>query len=158
MGKRNYIVQKEINLLRTDNNVIDVRVLVQKDHTGKWTITGMICRIGRTGSITSNIASGGHASHLTKVLADNFNNDNTRRSIENEVKTLALEAAQKLEASVGSIGELGIDIGIDRSGKVWFIEANLKPARQVFRLIGDFQGRRQSVEKPLLYSRYLAGF
>ncbi|MEN6327702.1 MAG: YheC/YheD family protein, partial [Syntrophomonas sp.] len=158
MGNRNYIVQKQINLLRSQGSVIDVRVMVQKDHTGRWHITGNICRIGRTGSITSNIAAGGHASHLTTVLAHNFDNGETRKAIENEVKMLALQAAQALEASVGSIGELGIDIGIDRNGRVWFIEANLKPARQVFILVRDHQGRRDSVERPLLYSRYLAGF
>lgn len=158
MGKHHYIVQKQINLIRSHDNLVDVRVMVQKDHTGQWTITGNICRIGRNGSITSNIASGGHASRLATILANNFNSAETRQKIENEVKKLALEAAQSLEASVGSIGELGIDIGIDRSGKVWFIEANLKPARQVFKLVGDRQGRYNSVERPLLYSRYLAGF
>jgi glutathione synthase/RimK-type ligase-like ATP-grasp enzyme len=158
MGKRNYIVQKKINLLSSQGGVIDVRVMVQKDHTGRWIITGNICRIGRTGSITSNIAAGGHASHLSTVLSNNFRNENTCKAIEQEVKKVALDAAQALEASVGSIGELGIDIGIDQNARVWFIEANLKPARQVFILVQDKQGRHNSIERPLLYSRYLAGF
>lgn len=158
MGKRNYIVQKQINLLHSRGSVIDVRVMVQKDHTGKWNITGNICRIGRTGSITSNIAAGGRASHLATVLTHYFKSEEIRKAIEREVKAVALEAAQVLESSVGSIGELGIDIGIDKNARVWFIEANLKPARQVFILVHDHQGRRDSVERPLLYSRYLAGF
>jgi glutathione synthase/RimK-type ligase-like ATP-grasp enzyme len=158
MGKNRYIIQKQINLIRSQGNVIDVRVMVQKDHSGTWSITGNVCRIGRRGSITSNIAAGGHASQLTKVLAHNFKNAETREKIENEIKMLALEVANTLESSIGSIGELGIDIGVDKAGRVWFIEANLKPGRQVFTLIKDPRGRRHSVEKPLLYCRYLAGF
>jgi hypothetical protein len=53
---------------------------------------------------------------------------------------------------------MGIDLGIDIHGKVWFIEANLRPARSLFRLIEEPDMRQQSIINPLLYSRYLAGF
>ena len=71
---------------------------------------------------------------------------------------LAVQVARALENETGAIGELGIDIGIDVNGKVWFIEANLKPARRVFILIGEPSTRRMSVRKPMLYARHLAGF
>jgi hypothetical protein len=53
---------------------------------------------------------------------------------------------------------MGVDIGIDKGGQVWFIEANLRPARQVFTLIGEKKTRLLSVKRPMLYCRYLAGF
>lgn len=158
MGNRKYIIQRQINLLRSHGNILDVRVMVQKDHTGNWSITGKACRIGQNGSITSNLATGGRASKLETILAQQFPNIEDREIIQNEVNSLAVKSARALEVSVGDIGELGIDIGIDTAGQVWFIEANLKPARQVFILIKDYEARRKSIEKPLLYSRYLAGF
>ena len=42
----------------------------------------------------------------------------------------ALEAARTLENSIDRLGEMGVDIGVDRDGHIWFIEANLKPGRQ----------------------------
>ncbi|PKM76838.1 MAG: hypothetical protein CVU90_10455 [Firmicutes bacterium HGW-Firmicutes-15] len=158
MEKRGYIVQQRINLLRVDGNIVDVRILVQKDHAGQWLITGKACRIGRRGSITSNICSGGSASKVEKVLGRSFSDPIQIERILTEMDNLAIESAQALEADTSSMGELGIDIGIDNTGKLWFIEANLRPARQIFTLIGESATRIRSVQRPLLYARYLAGF
>ncbi|MEN6351520.1 MAG: YheC/YheD family protein [Syntrophomonas sp.] len=158
MGNRTYIAQKQINLLRSDGNIVDVRIMVQKDHTGLWSITGMACRVGRSGSITSNISRGGSGRKLESVLKSKFEDEEQRNNIVEEIKFLALESAKCLEKSIGPSGEMGVDIGIDKDGHIWFIEANLRPARQVFTLIGEKQTRMLSVGKPMLYSRYLAGF
>lgn len=158
MGNQSYIVQRRLNLLRVGGNIADVRVLVQKDDTGQYSITGKACRIGKKGSITSNISGGGSGQKLTGILDKYFPDPVTRDRIAGEINYLALQAAKELEANVDSIGELGIDIGIESSGKIWFIEANLKPARQVFILTGEKSTRRMSIVKPLLYARYLAEF
>ncbi len=158
MGRRKYIIQKQINLIRSKGNILDVRILVQKDSTGSWGITGMACRVGRHGSITSNISTGGSGKKIEGILKRNFASEDQRIEIIESIKFVALEAARTLEDSIGKAGEMGIDIGIDKQGKVWFIEANLRPGRQVFTLIGKKQIRRQSVQSPVLYARYLAGF
>jgi len=158
MGKRSYIVQRRINLLRVDGNISDIRVLVQKDDTGQWSITGKAFRIGKRGSITSNISGGGSGQKVPHVLSRYFSDPQTRDRIIGEINYLAIESAKELETHMPAIGELGVDIGIDTSGKIWFIEANLKPARQVFLMIGEKNTRKMSVIKPLLYARYLAKF
>ncbi|MDD4802222.1 MAG: YheC/YheD family protein [Syntrophomonas sp.] len=158
MGKRNYIVQRRINLLKVNGNIADIRILAQKDHTGQWLITGAACRIGKKGSITSNISSGGSAKNVRTVVEQSFADPFQSEAILAEIDHVALEAARVLEANTSSMGELGIDIGIDQDGKVWFIEANLRPARRIFNLLNDPVTRLKSVEKPLLYARYLAEF
>lgn len=158
MGGRVYIVQKQINLLHCDGKILDVRILVQKDHSGQWDTTGMACRVGRPGSITSNISAGGSGRKLDFILEQHFSDQGLRKRIVNQLKFVAEEAAKTIENALGPAGEMGVDIGIDKDGRVWFIEANLKPARQVFNLIGEPQTRLRSVEKPMLYARYLAGF
>jgi glutathione synthase/RimK-type ligase-like ATP-grasp enzyme len=158
LTKQVYIVQKNINLLQVNEHLVDIRVMVQKDHTGEWSVTGKACRIGRRGAITSNISAGGSGSKVSAVLEQKFNDPVTRERIIGEIDFLALEVAQSLETCTTSIGELGIDIGVDNDGCIWFIEANLKPARHVFVIIGENATRRQSVQKPMLYARYLAGF
>lgn len=158
MGNRQYIAQKQINLIKTEGHLIDVRVLVQKDHTGKWDVTGAACRMGKQGAITSNISSGGSGKKLSAVLSRHFKEPQQQEQIEQEIRYVALESARSLENMIGLAGEMGIDVGIDKCGKTWFIEANLRPARSVFNLIGDTKTRMKSVQKPMLYSRYLAGF
>ncbi|MGR6836015.1 YheC/YheD family endospore coat-associated protein [Syntrophomonas erecta] len=158
MGNRTYIIQKQINLIRAEGNIIDVRIIVQKDHTGEWSVTGMACRIGRKGSITSNISAGGSGSKVETVLRKHFSNEEQRIDILKQLHFVSVEAAKTIEKSIGQCGEMGVDIGIDKNGKAWFIEANLRPARQVFNLIGEKDTRLRSVTKPMLYCRYLAHF
>ncbi|MEQ8200882.1 MAG: YheC/YheD family protein [Syntrophomonadaceae bacterium] len=158
MRGHNYIVQQPINLLQVNGSICDLRVMVQKDGTGDWSVTGKAFRIGPRGSITSNISGGGSGSKVGSVLRRRFPDAEVRQRIIQEVDQLAIEVARELENEAGNIGELGIDIGIDVRGKVWFIEANLKPARRVFILIGEPLTRRMTVRRPMLYARHLAGF
>lgn len=157
MMNRKYIVQKQINLIRWQNKIIDVRVLVQKGYGKKWIVTGIACRVGGNGAITSNISSGGTAKKLEEVLKYNFD-ENRIKVIVFNLKELALKAAETLENHIGNCGEMGIDLGIDKKGKVWFIEANLRPARKIFNLIGEENTRIKSIENPMLYAKYLGGF
>ncbi|MGI6453821.1 MAG: YheC/YheD family protein [Syntrophomonadaceae bacterium] len=158
MGKRAYLMQNRIDLLNYEGSVMDVRIVAQKDHTGRWGVTGMAYRIGRPGNITSNISAGGAAKNVLVMLEKFFPDKQERMRIVEEIKDLSVKAAQTLEEKIGPTGEMGIDIGVDKDGKVWFIEANLRPARQVFTLMGDTATRLKSVENPMLYCRYLAGF
>lgn len=158
MGRRHYIVQKQINLIRSGGNILDVRVLIQKDHTGESSITGMACRVGRNGAITSNISSGGYALKVSQVLRSRFHSEEKANEIMESIRYVALEAARTLEKTIGPVGEMGVDIGVDREGQIWFIEANLKPGRQVFSLLRQNRTRMMTIIKPLLYARYMAGF
>ena len=92
------------------------------------------------------------------VLRARFRDEEKVQEIMETIRFVSLEAARALETAIGPAGEMGVDIGVDREGRVWFIEANLKPGRQVFRLLHQNKTRFMTVVKPLLYARYLAGF
>ena len=92
------------------------------------------------------------------VLQARFHSEEKVNEIIETIRTVALEAARTLENSIGPVGEMGVDIGVDRDGHIWFIEANLKPGRQVFSLLRQTRTRMMTIYKPLLYARYLAGF
>ncbi|MBO8158427.1 YheC/YheD family protein [Thermosyntropha sp.] len=157
IGNRRYIVQERIKLIKWQNKIVDVRVLVQKGYGNRWEITGIACRIGNNGSITSNLSSGGTAKRLEDILKLYFNNQKMEQIL-SKIKFVSLKSAETLENKIGICAEMGIDLGIDRQGKVWFIEANLRPARKIFTLIGETETRLKSIENPLLYAKYLAGF
>ncbi len=157
MTGKSYLVQKEINLLCYEGGIVDIRVMVQKNHNGKWEATGMACRVGKPGAIISNISGGGSGMRVEIVLKSFFGKKQVDQIIETII-LVAITAVKSVEDYLGNCGEAGVDIGVDKFGKVWFIEANLRPARRVFSLIGETQTRQKSIETPLLYARYLAGF
>lgn len=158
MTGKSYLVQKEINLLCYEGGIVDIRVMVQKDHNGKWEVTGMACRVGKPGAITSNISGGGSGMRVETVLSKTFFSNKQVDQIIETIIFVAITAVKSVEDYLGNCGEAGVDIGVDKFGKVWFIEANLRPARRVFSLIGETDIRQKSIETPLLYARYLAGF
>lgn len=158
IGRQAYIMQEQINLIKISGGPADIRVLVQKNEKGSWMVTGKAGRIGSNGSITSNISSGGKACKVNELLAGHFPDMQDQQRIDQEINSLSLEAAETIDKHFESLGELGIDIGLDQDGRLWFIEANLKPARKVFNLIGAVQTRLLSVQRPLQYARWLAGF
>src|SRR5690606_6497209 len=56
----------------------------------------------------------------------------------------------------GHLGEVGVDLGVDRRGHVWLIEANSKPFRRLTRQ--DPVKVRLTIVRPLGYACFLAGF
>src|SRR5690606_23262967 len=63
-----FIAQARLWLMRWRDRIFDIRVLVQKDGTGQWQITGMGLRVGPKGSIVSNLHGGGTAMPPEPVL------------------------------------------------------------------------------------------
>ncbi|MFY9121277.1 MAG: YheC/YheD family protein, partial [Syntrophomonadaceae bacterium] len=78
-------------------------------------------------------------------------------TIQQEMEGLALRIAKTIAKSARLIGELGLDFMVDHRGKVWFLEANPKPARASFAQI-DKDLRSQTIARPMEFAYYLAGF
>ncbi|HPF20924.1 MAG TPA: YheC/YheD family protein [Syntrophomonas sp.] len=157
LNNRRYLVQQQIDLLHLDGCIMDLRVMVQKNRSGSWIITGKVFRIGEPGSITSNISGGGRVGKAQQML-EKFFAPTKVREILVQIDFLALETARTMETRLGPIGELGIDIGVDKNAMVWLIEANLKPARSIFNLLEDYETRILSVRRPIEYAFFMAGF
>ncbi|MNJ53594.1 Endospore coat-associated protein YheD [compost metagenome] len=70
----------------------------------------------------------------------------------------ALEIAQGIDKYIPAhFGELGIDLAVDTSGRIWLIEVNSKPSKNDNTPIGDSK-IRPSVKQVIEYARYLSGF
>lgn len=152
-ARRRYVVQQGLDLAYLRGSPYDVRSIVQKNGEGQWQVTGKAARIGRRHSITSNLHTGGHARTVPEILQAYF--PERAAEIEQEIDSLAVRVAQVMEQKAGPLCDLGLDMGIDRQGRVWLIEVNSKPGRKVFRHTGDRDARRRSIETPMAYARYL---
>ena len=151
---RVYLVQPLLELNLPGGAPFDIRALVQKDGSGRWTYTGAAARIGKPGTATANLHGGGSACRIAPFLAAHYAEEDAERLLR-DIRSASLLVAEMLESSFGRFAELGIDFGIEPSGRLWLIEANARPGRAVFAVSRDERARRQSVRRPLQYARYL---
>ncbi|GLX69604.1 YheC/YheD family protein [Paenibacillus glycanilyticus] len=150
-----YIAQPYLPLTDTHGHPFDLRVLVQKNGNGRWTITGTAIRTGRSDSITSNLHGGGTATRATEYLVSKYGSAKAEQMM-NKIHHASLHASEKLESFYGRLAELGIDFGIEQSGTVWLLEVNSRPGRSSFEQSGDRMAEQLSIEQPLKYARLLA--
>ncbi|THF83753.1 YheC/YheD family endospore coat-associated protein [Cohnella fermenti] len=153
IGGRPYIMQPYLDLRGPTGESFDMRVLMQRDGNGGWTEAGIAARIGRFGSVTSNLHGGGTAANASDYLRDLFG-DSESASLLGEMRRAARDVIGRLEGSYGIFCELGLDFGIDRSGRLWFLEANTKPGRASMACAGE-SAAASAVERPLAYARYI---
>lgn len=156
-SRRPHVVQQRVDLLRVDGRIADVRALVQKDGTGVWRLTGAGVRVGRRGSIVSNLHGGGQALPLDRVLTKAFPPAQAAMIIDT-IETAAMRTAERLDAACTCLGEVGIDFAVDRDGNVWFLEANSRTGRSLFRKMGMIEQAEAADSRPLEFAGHLAGF
>jgi hypothetical protein len=151
IGHRTYIMQPMLDLRGPSGEPFDVRVLIQKNLKGLWTVTGIAARKGAPGSVTSNLHGGGVAVPPQELLALLFGEKRGSELLQ-ELNRASFLIVACLEESWGRFAEIGLDFGIDRSGRIWFLEANSKPGRSAMGSIGK-DAAHHAAEQPLSYAR-----
>lgn len=160
MGKRSYVVQKDLALARYENCPFDIRVLAQKDMQGSWRRTKIYVRKAAPDSFLSNLSDGARPKAITEVLKQVFAADFLAPyGLGEDIRQAVREIPPALEKGTGRMwGELGIDLGIDKHGKIWLIEINSKPFRALVSESGSFKIIKRSLMRPLEFSKFLAGY
>ncbi|REK68046.1 MAG: hypothetical protein C6P35_03500 [Cohnella sp.] len=153
IGGRVYIMQPLLSLSDADGNPFDLRVLAQRNGKGRWTLAGMAVRAGRTGNVTANLHGGGVPRHARTFLASRFGEKECESMLQ-EIRRVSAAVIKRLEEAFGRFCELGLDFGIDRSGRIWFLEANAKPGRAAMACAGA-AAAQTAIERPLAYARYI---
>lgn len=154
--RKRYIMQPDLRLATLRGAPFDIRIVMQKDGTGKWRRTKIYARVAAKGRLTSNLSRGGTSFYLSSVLKSRFGR--ARRRLRAKILQAADTIVHALDEVFDSpLGELGLDLGIDRQGRIWLIEVNAKPFRKVI----DGGPKRMvylSFHRPMAYARHLAGF
>ncbi|MFC5402133.1 YheC/YheD family protein [Cohnella soli] len=151
IGERSYLMQPLLELRNEEGDPFDLRALMQKDADGRWTLTGIAARLGAPGSVTANLHGGGTAAPALATLARQFG-DVRGRKLLRQATDASFTIASGLETSFGRMAEIGLDYGIDRNGKLWFLEANAKPGRSAMASAGA-GAARAAAERPLIYAQ-----
>jgi hypothetical protein len=151
IGSEEYIVQQGIPLASFEERPYDLRVLVQKNSNGEWTLTGIGARVAGKLSITTHVPRGGSINEPEKVLTAAFGSETAKRTLL-RVKKSALSIARQIEKASGhALGEMSMDLGVDTTGQIWFFEANSRPMK-----FDEPDIRKKSLERIIEYSLYLS--
>ncbi|MFG6116277.1 YheC/YheD family protein [Halobacillus sp. MO56] len=127
-GSSGYLVQPKIDLLEIDGKPLDFRVHSNKDETGTWKITLIGVRVGNEKQPTTHHIHGG----TIKILEETFSEVRTRQ-IKQRLTDTALLVSKEIDQHFdGQLGELGLDIAIDKDEGLWLFEVNSKPGFFLF--------------------------
>ncbi|WHY02038.1 YheC/YheD family protein [Neobacillus sp. DY30] len=134
--RQRYIVQQFIPLATINNNPFDVRVMVQrKKDSLEWVVTGKLAKVAANNFVVTNVAKA--LLPVEVAIEKSLVNNEKIKDIVAELEEVSLLIAQQLTKSYTNKRVYGIDLGIDTEGKVWIIEANLRPAVSMFKLLND---------------------
>lgn len=154
-----YQAQQGLQLIEVGKRPVDFRALVQKNGSGEWMITSIVARTAGSQHFVSNLARGGTLSKVSAAVEkSNLAGGTKRLESAKKLRGAALLIARGIEEHIPAhFGELGIDLALDTSGRVWLIEVNSKPSKNDNTPLSE--GKiRPSVRMMILYARYLTGF
>ncbi|WP_054957036.1 YheC/YheD family endospore coat-associated protein [Paenibacillus dakarensis] len=158
MAANRYQIQQGLDLVRVQKRNVDFRALVHKNKKGKWSITSIVARIAGGNHYVSNLARGGTLSSVKDALAMSSIPPSSKQTAEKRMELAALNIARGIEESIPShFGELGIDLAVDVTGRIWLIEINSKPSKSDDAPLSVFKVRPSAI-RLVQYSQYLTGY
>lgn len=150
-GSEEYIVQQGIQLAQYEDRPFDLRVLVQKNGQGEWSVTGIGARVAGKYSITTHVPRGGSIHEPETVLTAALGIEAAKRTLIN-IRMASLGIARQIEkASKHTLGEMSMDLGMDTKGQIWFFEANSRPMK-----FDEPDIRKRSLERLIEYSQFIS--
>ena len=128
----NYVAQQGIRLIEIDSCPIDFRFHLTKNGNNNWIVAAIGAKKSGKGSVTTHIRNGGQLMTPEQVLRQIYGS--RAEQVLTNAKETAIKLAEGIENNYNHLlGELGFDIGIDQSEKIWMFEANAKPGRSIFK-------------------------
>ncbi|MCL6452534.1 MAG: YheC/YheD family protein [Alicyclobacillus sp.] len=134
-GGRPYIVQQGVDLARVGGRPFDIRVMMQRTRPGgPWRYSGMVAKLAGAGSVVTNVAlSHGTVLEVPVALrrAFGWNRERVAETVA-ALEQLGHRAARRMDA-YQPYRELGLDVAVDRRGRLWLLEENTGPSHRLFR-------------------------
>ncbi|GAX90758.1 YheC/YheD family protein [Effusibacillus lacus] len=160
LKSRQHLIQKAVDLMVAGSRIIDFRLVLVKNETGEWQEMGIFGKYGPTNAVVTNINRGGTAEPanitLRNVLKAGENETNVMMT---EMCRLGFEIAKTFESCGIQSANLGIDIALDKGGKMWLIEVNnLDPGHSIAETAGDKDLHYRIRLTNMLFAKRLAGF
>nr|WP_289038019.1 YheC/YheD family protein [uncultured Allobacillus sp.] len=123
-----FLIQKYIHSRTLAGDPFDVRIRLEKNGKGNWSVATYLVRIGTSQKVVSNVAQGGSVNKLKPFLRANFPQQSER--LEDRIKSLGKELPPKLEEIFDQdLIALGLDLAIEPDGTIYLFEVETNPGR-----------------------------
>jgi glutathione synthase/RimK-type ligase-like ATP-grasp enzyme len=138
-GNRGYMVQRWIHRAKINYRPFDMRVIVQRrKNSSHWEVTGEVAKVAGKGYIVSNIerSRGTVLQVSTAIMKSNIKKRSVSK-LQRKLDKVAVLSAKRLSRIFPHQRIYGLDMALNRKGRVWVIEANLYPAMSHFQKLQD---------------------
>jgi hypothetical protein len=156
-GLNGYVAQQGIRLIEIDSCPIDFRFHMTKNSSNQWVVAAIGAKKAGKGSVTTHVRTGGQLMTPDQVMRQVYGSRGD--TVLANAKETAIKLAEAIEKNYRhTLGELGFDIGIDQSERIWMFEANSKPGRSIFKHPALKEQGRASLQYIYDYCLYLSRF
>jgi hypothetical protein len=152
IGGQSYQIQEAIALAAYKGRPYDIRVSVQKNGSGHWQVTGMVGKVAAAGQHVTNVAKGGRVKRCEELfLASGLPVTRTKDSL----RHVSLQIAEYLGRRLPHLADIGLDMGVDKQGRIKFIEMNGRDQRYSFKKAGLNATFFKTYSTPMQYAKKL---
>ncbi|NOU57554.1 hypothetical protein HN020_22950 [Brevibacillus borstelensis] len=150
IGRTPFIIQQGIRAKSINQRHFDIRVHLQKDMTGNWAVSAIVSRVAHEHYFNTSIYECLY--NVGEQAAEFPMGENVLQTL----RQISVNAAQMVESRIGLMGELSVDYVMDQADKLWIIELNGNPQKDIYE---DFDHDRLTAivhRRPIEYAYYLA--
>ncbi len=141
MDKKTYIIQQGIDLATYKGCPFDIRMVMQKPYD-TWELTLTAAKVAsREDAVVTNVSKGAKDYPLNDIILEYDQKQDPMATLK-ELINLSHQISGILGSSL-PFRIIGLDMALDKEGKVWFIEANTRPQCARCILVND----KSSVDK-----------
>lgn len=150
---KSYLLQKGIKLMTCKGRPFDLRMTVQRSKSRKWVPTAMFVKLGKPGKIVTNYHQGGRLALVEPTLKRTGYNKAQVASLKKQLTKLGMDTARCFDRRTKKLNELGLDVALDRKGKLWILEVNTRPSYSALKSLSDKSYYRKIVRYGRNYGR-----
>lgn len=136
LKNKKFLVQQGIQMCQLNGQYFDIRVLVQKGNVGQWMISNITCRVAHERYFNTSMCE--RVYEATEILPRLYSSEKVNEILQS-LNEVSIKATQEAETLMGTLGELSVDFVVDKQSKLWIIELNGKPQKNIYEDLKGFK-------------------
>jgi len=135
--RRGYLIQKGIYLKKSGGRPFDIRVMMQKSARGRWVPSGTLVKLGLPNRVATNYHQGGSLRLIEPTMRRAGYSSLQIKRYRRRLNSLGLRTARCFQRRSANFKELGLDVALDRNGRLWILEVNTRPNIYALKTLSD---------------------